>query len=56
MLERTVHRVVDQEVCDEDEPALEAHGYLSQRTARALYTDALNELILPGLAEIDERQ
>jgi hypothetical protein len=52
MLERTVGRVVDRVVDDEDEPALEAHGYLSQRAARALYADALHDLLLPGFTEL----
>jgi hypothetical protein len=52
MLERTVARVVDQPVTDDDERALEAHGYLSQRTARALYLSALDEVIVPGFTEL----
>jgi hypothetical protein len=52
MLERTIGRVVDQPATDADEPVLEAHGYLAQRTARALYASALHEVILPGFTAI----
>lgn len=51
MLDRTVGRVLDVQSGEED-PRLEAYGYLTHASARDVYRAALNEILLPGFEEL----
>ena len=55
MIERTVGRAMTPREGGDDDPAMEAFGFLGNHAARETIERALNEVIKPGFAELGVR-